>query len=301
MSGGDGGGPVVTADPANILRAMTEAAKGNQEAYILREEAEQMKLDTLKKRAETDNYIKSITPTWGERQAKIARDLLANAQNTTNPIEISSGRALNVLLNDLRKYIGKKSFSSTPLGEDVLRRINVTAMENHGNLGLLRNDGNFTWPHALTQKGITSAEDREEIESRARALLQQAALGYVPRNDLAELEGLLNAISTKLARKANEIPGAQYLDAKRFLHGFNAARIALETGEGPAYFKYQKWISGGKTIQDVVDYMVQDGLQFASAIPGDESAYRAVHSALAAYDMEVNQFVPLTLTTRNDK
>ena len=56
----------------------------------------------------------------------------------------------------------------------------------------------------------------------------------------------------------------------------------------------------GKTIQDVVDYMVQEGLEFASAVPGDEGAYRALHSALASYNMQVNSQLAAAGTTSKE-
>jgi hypothetical protein len=39
-----------------------------------------------------------------------------------------------------------------------------------------------------------------------------------------------------------------------------------------------------KTVPELIKFMADRGLQFAPAVPGDENAYQALHSALAAYD-----------------
>src|SRR5262249_53315965 len=119
-----------------------------------------------------------------------------------------------------------------------------------------------------------------------RALIRSK--GNFPRNMLQDLDRFLVSAEEKLARKVNDIPVGEYLEAKRFLSNFQAARVALQNGEGAAFLKFQKWVRGGKTIQEVADYMVQEGLEFASAVAGDEAAYRALHSALASYNVEVN-------------
>jgi len=41
-------------------------------------------------------------------------------------------------------------------------------------------------------------------------------------------------------------------------------------------------------VQDVADYMVQNGLRFGPATANDEPAYRSAHSALASYDIAMN-------------
>jgi hypothetical protein len=175
-----------------------------------------------------------------------------------------------------------------PLGENVLRHINVTAKENHGNLALLRDYGRFTWPHALTAKGMVSPEDQMNIGLKAQTAVQEALRGSVPRETVADLKTALSAVGDKLIRKVNDIPGRDYLEAKRFLNNFDAACIALDNGEAVGYFNFQQWIGGGKTIQEVVDYLAREGLLFAPAIHEGESAYRAAHSALAAYDLDVS-------------
>ena len=56
------------------------------------------------------------------------------------------------------------------------------------------------------------------------------------------------------------------------------------------YLTFSKdFVGKGKTVQDLVDYMVQKGLRFAPAVSGDEAAYQALYSALQAYDLAFNE------------
>jgi hypothetical protein len=136
-----------------------------------------------------------------------------------------------------------------------------------------------------------SKEERETIELKARAAVQQAVQGNLPKSVLTGLRSFSNTTRERLFKRINSIPGSDYLEAKRFLNNFDAAVLALEKGETVPYFRFQNWIDKGKTIQDIADYMIREGLSFAPAVPGDEQAYRSLHSALAAYDMEVHQLV----------
>jgi hypothetical protein len=285
MSAGDNA-TYPPSDVGQLMRAYAEALKVAQDARILGEMADSMRLENIKKGAETQKAVQANTPTWTERQAQIGKQILARAQTTSTASDIVSGQALNVLLQDLRKLSGDSSSASTPLSEDVLGHINVAPKNGRGNLGLLRNEGNVDWPSALER--VVPSDTRSRIQSETQAMVEQAMRGDVSKRDVAALKDLLNGTRDKLA-KTSGIDGGRYLEAKRFLNAFDAACLALEKGEAGPYFRFQKWSRGGKTIQEVADYMLREGLQFASALDGDEQAYRTVHSALAAYDVDLNQ------------
>jgi hypothetical protein len=50
----------------------------------------------------------------------------------------------------------------------------------------------------------------------------------------------------------------------------------------------QKFVRGGKTAEQVAEFLIKSGLTVAPATPGDEAAYNALHTALANYDVGVN-------------
>ena len=273
---------------AAVMNAYGNVITSNEQARLMREQANQAKIETAKKRFEYELYVKANTPTYTEIQAKIAKDTLKRIQNTNNVTEIWSGRAPKILLDDLRnKVLTKKvSVDPIPLSEDVLQRLNVTT-KSGGNLGLLRNQGRFSWPPALSD--LLSKEDREKIETFASQAANIATNGGDPGNNVPDLQSALEKAREMLLQKVNEIPTTQYIQAKRFLNDFDSAALALSQKDNAIkYFQFQKWASGGKTVQEVVDYMTKEGLEFASAVQGDESAYQALNSALQAYNIAFN-------------
>ena len=118
--------------------------------------------------------------------------------------------------------------------------------------------------------------------------MRGANKGQPDVNVLSDVRKEMDGIRDDLVRKVNEVPSAQYIDAKRFLQEFYEATVALERGEAPVQSKFQRFIEGGRSVQEIADYMVANGLRFGPATFSDEPAYRALHSALASYDVAMN-------------
>jgi hypothetical protein len=270
---------------ADYQRSTGSYLNAYEQARLMREQSNQAKIETKKRQFELDLYIKQHTPTYTEEQAKNAKLTLQRIQTNSLPGEVTSGKALNYLLDDLRKYPGKKtSVEPLPLSEGMLTQLNITK-KNHG-LGILRDDGRFSWPAALYE--MLTIEKRKGVEARVQELLKQAQKDRPDPIELTQLRNEMEKIKDDLVKKVNDVPTGQYLDAKRFLNEFYDATVAMENGEAQTQAKFQRFIEGGKSIQEVADYMVQHGLRFAPASANDEAAYRAVHSALAAYSVALN-------------
>lgn len=274
---------------ADVMRAYGTVIISQEQARIMRESAEQAKLDTRKKKFDLEMYIRANTPTYQEEQAKIARSTLKRIQNNSTESEIFNGKALNYLLDDLRKYPGKKAaIEPIHLSEDVLTHLNLT--KTNVSLGILRNNGKFEWPGGL--KELLTAEQIRAVEVQAETAVKSASKGKVDVNVLRDLRTELERVRDVLSKKVNDLPTTQYLEAKRFLNDFESARAALERGEALTQANFSKWAGeapvGGRTLQQLVDYMTAGGLKFATATPGDEFAYRAVHSGMAALDVALN-------------
>ncbi len=281
---------------AEVIRAYGSSIQAMEYARILREQAKQARIETERKRFDHEMYIKANTPTFTEEQQKIAKSVLRRIQSTATPNEIWGGKSLNILLDDLRKYPNKKSaIEPMHLSESVLRHLNVTG--TNGNLGLLRDNGRFDWPLALLE--LVPEEKRKEIEVRAQALVYKAANGKVEAGQLIDLRRDLDKIRDDLTKKVNDTYTPNYIEAKRFLSDFEDARVAIEKGDAPKYFEFQKFVANGKTLQEVVDFMVKNGLRFAPAVQGDEPAYQALHSAMAAYDIALNTYLEPNPTTKD--
>ncbi len=298
---GFGGGLINGVLPKEFL---SELGRPPRQEVLLRglfayDRASQAKIDTAKKHFDLGLYLRINTPTYTEEQVKFAKHILKRIQ-TANASEIVSGKSLNILLDEFRKHQGKLILADpVSLPEEVLKHINVT--KSIGNLGLLRKGGQFTWPAAL--QDILDAGERQQTELQAQVLVQKAGAGTVPDKLLKHLQKNMDSAREKLTQKINDVPPVQYIEAKRFLNDFNDALLALKSGEASSQFAFQKWIAGGKTVQELVDYMVKSGLKFAPAVSGDEASYQALHSALAPFDVspiDMTIFAPGLNTSATD-
>jgi hypothetical protein len=270
---------------ADVIRAEGDYTNAMEKARLLREQVEQSKLDTKKKAFELNLYIRQNTPTYAEQQAMATRQVLRRVQTTTNPFEIWNGVGLNVLLDDLKKF-QSASISVVPeqVKPDILRQINIT--KSGGNFGLFRDDGQFQWPSALQD---ILGDKQKTISNLAATIIPRARNGKIENGLIKDLREEIEQARTALVKKITEIPTPQYIEAKRFLRDLDDACYAI--GDAKAFFEFQNFVKNGKTVKEVSDYLITNGLRFAPAVQGGEAAYTAFHTALVNLDVAVNQQV----------
>jgi hypothetical protein len=167
------------------------------------------------------------------------------------------------------------------LDEDVIKHLNVA--KKYGNLGLLRNSGQFTWPAALST--LIPPEERANISTETQRLFGQAANARVDPNTLREVRDDIDKIRSRLKKSVNDIRQIPYMEAARFLNDFDDALTALENGDATAHIDFQKFANGGKNVQQLANYMTANGLHFAPAANGDEAAYQALYDALVGWSV----------------
>lgn len=273
---------------SDVMRSYGNVIQAQESARILREQANQAKLKTRKDAFELDMYIKANTPTYTQEQERVARVTLRRIQTNSLPGEVTNGKSLNYLLDDLRKFPNKKiALEPMTLSEGVLARLSVTK-HTYG-LGLLRDDGRVAWPTALQER--MTVGQRKQLDEQLKELVKGAYREKLDVNLLKDVRTEVDKMRDDLVKHVNETPTNQYIDAKRFLQEFHEATVALEKGEAPLQAKFQREIEGGRTVQELVDFMVKNGLRFGPATANDEAAYRAVHSALATFDIAMNAAV----------
>jgi hypothetical protein len=276
-------------DTGATLKGYATLGISVEQARILREQANQAKLDTRKKLVDTLAYLRANEYTFTQEQADIARKLLERVQILPTNAEIVTGKSLNILLKDLAKFNSKQLRSQTvTVDEDILKQLNVTG--SNGNLGLLRNDGQIPWPLVFDDDSVLPAKDRQAIDTYAKNLFLQAANnGKLDGNTLKDLESSVSRLREDLKKKINVIKGPTYLEGQRFLDDLDAAVIALKRGDAAVYLDFtQKFAKGGRTVQELVDYMKSKGLSFAPAMSGDDGAYQAMQTALAAQSLALH-------------
>jgi hypothetical protein len=268
-------------DSATATRSYGELTVNQEQARLLRYQVRQAQVETRKKQFDTLTYLRANAPTSTWEQGNIARLSVQRAQMTATPPEIWSGKSLNVLLNGLLKYRGRNVPGAAATVEaKVLKHLNVTL--KGGNLGLLRNNGQLTWPTALD--GLVPQQERAGIQTETRQVLRQAANAAPDPALLNRLQANLDKINDRLGKGVTEIPLHEYLKARRFLYDFKDALKALRHGEAPAYFNFRShFAKGDRTLKELIDYMAEKGLRFAPATEGDEAAYLAVHRSLLGW------------------
>jgi hypothetical protein len=287
MSPGFGAGQYLMGS-ANVMQSYGNVIQSQESARILREQALQARLKTKKEAFELDMYIKANTPTYTQEQERVAKVTLRRIQTNSLPGEVTNGKSLNFLLDDLRRFPNKKiSLEPITLSDGVLSKLSVT--KNTYGLGILRDDGRVNWPTALQER--MTVGQRKQLDEQLKELVKSAYREKLDVNLLKDVRNEVDKLREDLVKRVNDTPTSQYIDAKRFLQEFHEATVALEKGEAPIQAKFQREIEGGRSVQELVDYMVKNGLRFGPATAADEPAYRAVHSALATFDIAMNAAV----------
>lgn len=270
---------------ASVISSQSQFMISKQQQNLMIEQVRQAKLDTRRKALDEWLYEREKMPT-PEQERERARLMERDRSRNDPPVtEIMSAKALNDLLIDLQKLRAKSALATQPtapiaINPDELKRINVTAARGSGNIGLLKNDGQLTWPLALSAPDFREEKDR--LSRLAQEAVRKASFNAaVDPGELKQMQQDLDRISRQLARHVGDLPPSQYIEAKRFLSQFDDAVRALQQPDAGSFLS--KKIQA-RNVSELVDHMTRQGLLFAPAVPGDEAAYLAVHRALAAYD-----------------
>ncbi len=275
---------------AEIINAQGSFLTNTQQAYLKREQVRQERVVTRRKMFDEYLYEREKAPTPEDERQRHALEQLERSRNNPPITEVYSGKALNDILEDLRKLPSKPeagnlvNIQQLPLDEDGLKHINVTV--GGGSIGLLKNDGRLDWPVALS--GPEIKEQRERINSLAQAAVRQAEFnGQVDPGTITQLTNDVASINRQLRTGGGDLPFDLYTGAKTFLNNLDDAIRASRQRDVGNYFT-GKFALRAKTVPELVEHMVKQGLRFAPAVPGDEQAYVALHQAVVNYDLAMH-------------
>jgi hypothetical protein len=267
---------------ANIMAAQGQFMIANQQAQLLQQQVQQEKLANQRRVFDEWLYEKANTPTLEQIRQQ---NLQAQTQRSlSNPpiTEITSGRALNLILADLQKQ--PATGPDIPLEPSVLKQINVTANRSGAGIGPLRNDGRLQWPVGLS---ILPPEDetralRQQLDAQTAEAIKQAIKGQVDASLITGMNQAVSRLRELLRADVLNQPTMQYIDARSYLGDLSSAiQVLAQPGAGN-YFN-GTFAARGDTVQQLVSNMAAQGLQFAAAAPGEEAAYLALQRAMAAY------------------
>jgi hypothetical protein len=285
---------------ADLTRAQGEFIIDQQRTLTMREQRRGEKIKNDRARFDLDRYEREHTPSLQELRVRNLKEQVMRSRNNPPITEITSGVALNNLLQDIRNQQARGNTElrtyQVVLHEDTLRHVNVS--KGPGNIALLKNEGRLTWPVALAS--IDFKKDRDKINALVRDAVSQAEFNdQVDSGTITQLMNDTDKVRTQLRRTGLDLPPSLYIEANVFLNNLNDAIRALKQPDVGRYFS-GKYSIRAKTVPELVNYMASNGLRFAPAVPGDESAYLAVQEALASYDRALNPGLEKELEAKKD-
>ena len=266
----------------DVINAQAKFMTEQQRARVIKQQAEQARVDTRRRVFDERKYELDNTPTQQELREKEREVELRRAMKTPTMVAIWSGDALNKILEDaVTKQARGEKMPDIPLDADSLKRISVSPATG-GSVGVLKsNGGKLVWP--LTLLGGEYDTDRKEVERLFAEVVKQAKAGNIDRALLPDIDKAIRGLRVTLQDNVNDLTPSQHIGAKRYLGYLDDSVKALQDPSAVNYFN-DKWTASGKDVDELVKNMRTKGLRFSPAAPGDESAYLALHAALAAYD-----------------
>jgi hypothetical protein len=214
---------------------------------------------------------------------------LRHSRNDPPQSDIWSADALNTLFTAIKSaQVAGIYGPPIPLPEDMLKHINLSTGKRPANIGVLRDGGKFEWPLILQDDAFT--KDRERLEVLTQQAVNEAATnGRVDTKIIRELTPTIDRMQQNLLRMVQEAPPDQYMEGKKFLRELAASYKLFQDPDVGNYFG--KWVPRGRTVAELLQHMIDNGLQFAPALPGDETYYTAFYNSLLKYDTGISQLV----------
>jgi hypothetical protein len=271
---------------ADVVNATGRLMINEQQAHLLRQKVKQEQLETWKKGFDYWLYYRDHMPTAEDDRQRAVQLQVRRAQNAPPVGEIYSGQSLNTLLDDLQKKMTKDADfrnPALPLDDEALNHLNITPAQG-GNPGILKNEGKFQWPQALN--GPQFKEDRTIVSDLSPTIYDQVVRNRLDAGTLEAITAAVRRMEQQLTDSIRDLTPTQYAEARRFLSNFQDA-LALVKKPGSGEYFNAKALKG-KTVGELVQYMLNRGLRFAPALPGDEPAYVAVHRGLIVFASNVN-------------
>lgn len=270
---------------ADVLNAQGDYLKNVQQAYIMREQAVQAKIDTRRSTYDEWLYERANTPTLNETREKYVQEEIRRSLNNPPVTEIWSGKSLNDLLKSLQSLQNKGiEGPPVPLSTELLANINLTTGTGPVSAGLLKSKLN--WPYGLEILEPAKENDalRAKIETLMNTAQQQASTGKINARTIQELGKSVDTLRNNLVSKINDFATMDYIAARRFVTQLEDTVKTLKTADASSYVT-GKYAARGRTVKELVANMTNEGLIFAPAAPGEQSYYTALHSAMVRYNI----------------
>jgi hypothetical protein len=274
---------------ADVVNSQGNYLIQRQQANLVKQQAEQAKIQTRRMNFDEWQYEQANTPTTEDLREKARMEQIRRSRFDPPITEIWSAKALNDLFFDLRKLQGAGGYGPTvPIDPDMVKQLNVTPGGSNANFGLLKDAGKLKWPLAL--RSNTFETGRQQIDQLAPQALQQARSGQVDADTLNSMIDTVDGLQQQLKNNVANISANQYITSLRYLRQLEDSVKALQDPKVNNYVN-GKWQARGNTVAELVSNMSQDGLEFAPAVSGQQTAYVSVYRAMADYDTQLSSMM----------
>ena len=266
---------------ADLVNAQGTYQNQQQQARITAEQAKQMQLQTQKKAFDLKKYEKENTPSYTENQEKIEQERIRAALGNPPVSEITSGRAMNILLPYLRNLsIAGTQGTPVPLNDNILQQINVTAGGNTGSPGILKAGKKQSWPIAL--RGPV----QKRLDENVSKAIDKVRSDTLTVADITKINKDVDRLEKSLSDniRSGAIDTTMWLNGRRYLEDY---KVGLRTLQSPNAVELLGggFRAEGRDVQELVSNMTKNGLEFAPASPGGTSAYVSLHNSMVTYAM----------------
>jgi hypothetical protein len=280
---------------ADVITATGKYGVYAQQAYLMKEQVRAAQVENRRRLFDEWLYERANTPSLQDELERIQKQELRRSRFDPPKTEIWSGKAMNDILEDLKRVDRNKvAGGNATVDEDVLKRINVTSGKGNINLGVLKNGGRLDWPLGLKSLGAEGNEQTANIQKLIDLAYGNAEKGNTQDpGTIAEIRVAINKLEGLTKSHINDLGFSQYTEAKAYLAQLRDGVNLLAQKDAVDYIKGKYSLANVKanTVAEVVKYMQDNGLQFAPAVDGEQAAYNALHRALANYDLSANTTV----------
>ena len=176
----------------------------NQRARLLREQSRVASLETTKRRYELERWYQSMQPTPQQVRDKQIAAELTSARAEAPDGDITSGKALNVLLRSVQRSPSLNVGPNTPIDEDNLKQINLAGAGTIGNVGMLKDVTKIVWPETL-QHSTYDKQRKRLNQNLVQAVTILKDGDPVPESTLKDIRADYKAINDRINEAADEL------------------------------------------------------------------------------------------------
>jgi hypothetical protein len=278
-----GYGPGSTlAGAAQVIQAQGQLGIDQEQQRIQRQKYYQEKLNTKKMAFDEAAYEKANTPSYIDDKERVMGLVIRRMMSQPQPAEIVRGDTLNTLMPYIKALSDQGTLGPPQsLNPSVLASINVATPSSGGggtSVGVLKNGGKLAWP--LMLKGPL----QKKMDALLPDAVQQASAGTLEPTTYNKLVSLAQSMQDDVRTRygKDEIDSGTFLRSKRYLSELESSLKVLQDADAAKYLSGAFTARGGN-VPELVDNMTADGLKFAPATPGSESAYFSLHNSFVSY------------------